>query len=708
MFRVLKSLVFGPGERTMKAISLRYLKGVGPKKEAVFNSLGVYTIKDLLYYFPFRYEDRRNFKKIKDLKENEIALIKGKILVKHLKKMPYYFRSKRVRDIFEVALSDDTALADCIWFNQGFLDDSIKVGDEIILYGKVSLEAGKFKFSSPQYELLSKEGKTEEAGGSLNFGRIVGIYRLSSMFTQKFMRRTLFSVLGEFKNNTPEALPFYVRQEKSLPNIVKSLEEIHFPSSFEEANSARERFVFEELFFSQILVYLRKAKHRLQMGVPFIVRDEFLHKIKQNLKFNLTASQQDSLSKIIGDIQKPYPMHRLLQGDVGCGKTVVASFAIGVCVNCGFQTALMVPTEVLAYQHKETLDKIFSGLDFRTEVLVSSLTRKEIERIRTDLKNGNIDIVIGTHALIQEEVEFKNLALAVIDEQHKFGVAQRALLPKKGKNPHCLIMSATPIPRSLALSLYGDLDLAVIKEFPHNRVLAKTTWIKEGQRQWAYDFLKEKIKEGRQAYIVYPVIEDSAEEDLKSLEQMYGHLKREFSSFKVAIFHGRLSSKEKLETINKFKRGQINILVCTTVVEVGINIENATVMLVENPERFGLAQLHQLRGRIQRSSHQSYFIPLSKNNLSGISLERLEVISRTNDGFKIAEEDLKIRGPGDFFGEMQHGLPDLKIANPLKDLELLAQARQFAYKVIKNDPELEMPQHKCIREHLDYWFRSKR
>ncbi|MDP2924320.1 MAG: ATP-dependent DNA helicase RecG [Candidatus Omnitrophota bacterium] len=686
--------------------SLRYLKGVGPKKEAIFNGLGVYTIKDLLYYFPFRYEDRRNFKKIKELKENELALVKGKVLAKHLKRMPYYFKSKRVRDIFEIALSDETAVADCIWFNQGFLDDSLNVGDEIIVYGKVSFEGGRFKFSSPQYELFSKDNKSDGETNSLNFGRIVGIYRLSSIFTQKFMRKTIFSTLNKFRNDVPESLPFYIRQEKKLPNIVRSLEEIHFPICFEEVKVARERFIFEELFFSQILVYLRKAKHRLQEATPFNVKEELLASIKKNLKFSLTASQQEALSQIISDIKKPCPMHRLLQGDVGCGKTVVASFAIGACVDCGFQAALMVPTEVLAYQHKETLDKIFKGLSFKTEVLTSSLSKKEIERVHRDLKEGKVDIIVGTHALIQENVEFNKLALVIIDEQHKFGVAQRALLPKKGKNPHCLVMSATPIPRSLALSLYGDLDLSVIKEFPQGRVLAKTKWVREDQREWVYNFLKEKLAQKRQVYIIYPVIEESEDEDLRSLEEMYGRIKKVFSSFNTGIFHGRLSAKEKLAAIKKFKQKEIDILVSTTVVEVGVNIENATAMIIENPERFGLAQLHQLRGRIQRSSYESNFILLGKSELSELAFKRLEVITSVNDGFVIAEEDLKLRGPGDFFGEVQHGLPNLKIANPLKDLEILTLARHFAYQVIKSDPNLESTQHKCVREHLDYWFKK--
>jgi ATP-dependent DNA helicase RecG len=686
---------------------IRYLKGIGPKKEIVFNDLGVHTVKDLLYYFPFRYEDRTNFKSIKDLKAGELALVKGKVLLKRLKKIPYYFRAKKVRDIFEVVLSDSSALADCLWFNQGFLDESVKIGSELFIYGKVGLEAGKFKFISPQYELLGSDEKEENDTSSLNFGRIVGMYRLSSVFTQKFMRKTIFSMLYQCREEIAESLPFYVRQEKNLPNIVKSLEQIHFPASFLEAEKARERFIFEELFFSQILVYLRKAKHRRQLAQAFEINQDLMSKMRSNLTFQLTVSQETALSQIFNDIVKPCPMHRLLQGDVGCGKTAVASFALAACAANSFQAALMVPTEVLAYQHKQSLEEIFQGFNFKIEVLVSSLPQSQAERVRKSLAEGKTDIVIGTHSLIQEEVIFNKLALVIIDEQHKFGVAQRALLPKKGRNPHCLVMSATPIPRSLALSLYGDLDFSVIKELPKGRILAETRWVSLKQREEVYAFLAEKLKDGRQAYIIYPVIEESEDEDLKSLEEMYGKIRQFFSSFKVGMFHGKMKPDKKTAIVESFRKKEINILVATTILEVGVNVENATVMVVENPERFGLSQLHQLRGRIQRYTYQPYFILLGKEELSPLALKRLEVISATNDGFKIAEEDLKLRGPGDFFGEMQHGLPDLKIANPLKDLEILSHARQYAYKIIKSDPHLQAPQHKCIREHLHYWFGDK-
>jgi ATP-dependent DNA helicase RecG len=684
----------------MRDISVRYIKGVGPSKEASFNELGVYTVRDLLYYFPFRYEDRRSFRKISELKEEEASLVKGVVFARNLKKMPYFLRSKKVKSIFEVVLGDDKSRVNCVWFNQTFLSDLIKVGMELIVFGKPRFSGSKLQFVAPEYEFVKKED-------SLNLGRIVGVYPLKSNFPQKFMRKITYSALSSFKNDFSEFLPFYIRKDKDFPNIRKSLNEIHFPSSWGEVEKAREKFIFEELFFSQILVYLRKAKRHLQKSAEFKVEVSLLDKVKNNLPFKLTSGQEKSIFQITRDLEKPYPMHRLLQGDVGCGKTIVSAFACAVCLNSGWQAAFMVPTEVLAHQHKETLGKVFKGLGYTIEVISSSLPKAKIKKIYSNLEQGEIDIIVGTHALIQEDVKFKKMGLVIIDEQHKFGVAQRVLLPKKsGYNPHCLVMSATPIPRSLALSLYGDLDLSVIKELPSGRIPPQNLWVKEDKRGWVYDFLKTKLKENRQVYIVYPLIEESEDQDLKSLEVMYEKLVREFSHYSVGMFHGRMKGDKKLEVIKKFRENKINMLVSTTVVEVGVSVENATVMVVENPERFGLAQLHQLRGRIQRSSHQPYFILISKDELSPIAEKRLGVISNTTDGFKIAEEDLIIRGPGDFFGHLQHGIPNLKIADPLRDLEILKQARLCAYNVIKNDSYLEKPVHRSIREHLTFWFQK--
>ncbi|MEM7816401.1 MAG: ATP-dependent DNA helicase RecG [Candidatus Aenigmatarchaeota archaeon] len=684
---------------------IRFLKGIGPKKEKVFNNLGIYTVKDLLYYFPFRYEDRRNFRKINELNDKEFCAVKGKVLARNLRKIPYFVKNTHIRSIFEIILDDQSASVSCVWFNQPYLIDKIKVGDNLIIYGKPRLKGKVLQFVCPEFEVLSSQDDSNE--DSINLGKIVGVYHLASNLTQKFLRKTIFSTYNKFKKELFEPLPFYIRKENNLPIIFKSLEAMHFSNSFEETEKARERFIFEELFFSQILVYLRKAKHRLEKGPNFEIKEDVLNTIRKNLNFSLTTSQEKVLLEILEDLKKPFPMRRLLQGEVGCGKTVISAFLFGVCINSGYQAALMVPTEVLAYQHKETLDEILNGLKCKIEVLVSSLSKKRIKKIKEKLKERNIDIIVGTHSLIQEDVKFNNLGLVVIDEQHKFGVAQRALLPKKGLNPHYLVMSATPIPRSLALSIYGDLDLSVIRELPPKRLKPQTIWVKEHNRKDIYEFLKKKLNEGRQAYIIYPVIEESEKMSLSSIETVYKETQKEFSSFKVGIFHGRLSNLEKLRVIREFRENKINILLATTVLEVGINIENASLMIVENPERFGLAQLHQLRGRIQRSIYQPYFIIISKDKLSSNVLKRLEIIVNNTDGFKIAEEDLKLRGPGDFFGYLQHGLPQLRLANPVKDLEVLKKARFFAYQTIKKDPDLIKPMHKGIRDYISLWFDYK-
>ncbi|NQT28388.1 MAG: ATP-dependent DNA helicase RecG [Candidatus Omnitrophica bacterium] len=697
----------------MSETPLRYLKGIGPRREILFNNIGVRSVKDLLYYFPFRYQDRRNFKRIKDLEVDEFSVIKGKIRTTNLKNFPYFLRSKkvypskprrsRVKSVFEAILEDETGSVRCTWFNQLYLSKIIKVGVSLVIYGKLRVGTGGRQIIAPEYTI----GQGDETLGT---GKIIGVYRLPSEFTQKFMRKVIFSALKNHLPKYSDPLPYYLRRKENIPNIVKSLEEMHLPSSWEQAQIVRERFIFEELFLSQILVYLRKAKRVFQQGVKFKISKSTIEKIRKNIKFKLTESQEESLTQILGDLDKSYPMHRILQGDVGCGKTAIATFAIGICADCGFQAALMVPTEVLAFQHKETLEKSLKGLKFLSKgnsgeaikVISSSLTKRETEDIYNGLRSGTIKVIVGTHSLIQGEVKFKKLGLVVIDEQHRFGVAQRALLPKKGKiAPHCLVMSATPIPRSLALSLYGDLDSSVINQMPEGRMVPLTRWAKEKDRPEVYDFLRKILNQGRQVYIIYPVIEESLDEDLKPLKIMYKKIVEEFPEFKAKMFHGRMKSKEKIKAIKTFKDKKVDILVSTTVVEVGLNIENATTMLVENPERFGLAQLHQLRGRIQRSKYQPYFFLLSKENLSKEASRRLEIISEEASGFKIAEEDLKLRGPGDFFGNLQHGLPDLKIANPIKDLEILKQARIFAYGVIKGDPHLSQPRHRCLREYID-------
>ena len=679
--------------------SIRYIKGIGPKREKVFNRIGIYTMKDFLYYFPIRYEDRTNILPIKDLTENEFCLVRGKVMVTNLRPMKSkaWWGKTSKHSIFEAIIKDESASVNCLWFNQGYLNDYIKTGQDLLAYGKARLYKGTFQISSPEFEVLKSQDD------SLNVGRIVGFYRLTRGLSQKIMRKVINSCLDNLVKRINDPIPNHLRKKENLSNIAYSLRNIHFPESLQAANSARQRFIFEELFLSQIMVYLRKAKHRLQKSVVVCCDESLIKKLESNLSFSLTASQKQVIGEIFSDLAKPYPMHRLLQGDVGSGKTVVACFAIAMAAKAGFQVAFMVPTEVLVYQHLETLKAALKGFGLNIGILNSSLPDKEKKKIYLELKNSRLDIVIGTHSLIEQPVEFNNLGLVVIDEQHKFGVAQRALLPKKGKNilPNCLVMSATPIPRSLALSIYGDLDLSVINQMPSGRKQPITMVISEGKRNEIYNFIRERLNESRQVYIVYSVIEESFDWDLRSIKDMYSVIRNEFKDFKVGIFHGKMNSKEKRAVIGEFQNNKINILISTTVIEVGVNIENATVMVVENPERFGLSQLHQLRGRIRRSTYQPYFVLIKNKNIADTAAKRIEVITNTNDGFEIAEEDLKFRGPGDFFGSSQSGFPELKISDPLRDLSILKRARACAYDIIRHDPCLEGAPNRSIKEHID-------
>jgi len=679
-----------------KNIPALYLKGVGEILKDKLAKLKIYTLRDLFYYFPFRYEDRSKISSIKELEEDKEALIEAEVLVRN-------FRLSRKKSfvksgIFEVIVSDGKDHILCVWFNQPYLKNMIKVKDKLKIFGRVKRYKNQLCFICPEFEKKGEE--------SPNFGKIVGIYHLTEGITQKRMRRIIFENLKKYAHLIEDSLPFYIRQKLNLPNINKSLWQIHFPSDFEEAEITRRRFIFEELFFSQILVYLRKAKRKLKRGIAFKIDKNFIEKINEKLGFKLTDSQKEALSQILKDMAKPVPMCRLLQGDVGSGKTAVALFSLGVCVKNGYQALFCVPTEVLAFQHFFNISKIFSDFGFKVKILVSSLGKKEKLVVIKDLAEGKIDIIVGTHALLEEEVKFKNLGLVIIDEQHKFGVAQRILLSKKGNNPDCLVMSATPIPRSLALSLYGDLDLSLIKEKPPLRKDPVTLVIKENQKSWVYNFVKERLNEGRQAFFVFSLIEDSEFSDLLSLEKTYEKIKDSFSEFKVEKLHGRMKKDEKEKIIKEFINKKIQVLVTTTVVEVGLDIENATVMVVENPEKFGLAQLHQLRGRIQRSQYPSYFILILRENISENAKKRIEILKNTNDGFKIAEEDLILRGPGDFFGLRQSGMPKLRVAHPLKDLETLREARKIAYEVIRDDPRLLKPYNKVIKKHIDFWLRK--
>ena len=675
---------------------IRYLKGVGPKKEKIFNRLGIIRVKDALYYFPFRYEDRRNLTLIKELKEKEAAFIKVKALAKRLRRLKFR------KSIFEVAAADASGVIYLVWFNQPYLNKQIKTGDTLIAYGKPVRYRGRLQIVAPEYELV--EGQMQDY---LSLERIVPIYHLSKGISQRRLRNFIYEVINKYSSFLEDPLPFDIRSKEDILNISQSFFNIHFPQDFDLAQKARERFIFEELFFSQILVSLRKEYRRRKKGISFSIDDKVVAKVMNNFSFTLTGAQQRVIKDFFSDMKAFYPMRRLLQGDVGCGKTVAVSFALAICAANKYQAAVMVPTEILAYQHFQTFSGILKGCGYKIELLIGSMKSKQKDECYKRLSQGSTDIVIGTHALLQEKLLFKKLGLVVIDEQHKFGAGQRALLPKKGINPDCIIMSATPIPRSLALSLYGDLDLSVIDQLPPGRKAPKTMLIKEQKRKWLYDFIKKEIKEGRQAYIVYPFI-DSTEQEEDALEKVFLKLKKEFRGYKLAKLFGRQPSEEKIKAIDGFKSNKVNILVSTSVVEVGVNVTNVNIMVVEGPERFGLAQLHQLRGRIMRSNYQPYFFLLEKENLSSPARQRLKIITSTTDGFKIAEEDLRLRGPGDFFGELQHGLPHLKIAHPLRDLDILKRARKRAKELIAKDSSLSFSSHRCIRRYLQDYFNAKR
>lgn len=675
-------------EKSLSA-PIRYLKGIGPKKAKVLNNLGIYSIEDLLYFFPRRYEDRTNFVAVAKLKEGETKTIKAQVLANVER------RSWRRRgfSIIEVAVGDNSGKIYCVWFNQPYLKEYFKIGEELILYGKVERYGKRLQMNSPEFEIVS-----EENDDSLNIGRIVPIYSLPEKTTQRKLRQLIKYTLDEYLTITSDCLPYDIRSRNNLLNLAKSLLNIHFPESSDMQKKAYERLSFEEFFLFQLPLVLRKLRKKEKQGIAHKVEGELLENFILSLPFRLTQAQDKVLEEIKQDMANPAPMQRLLQGDVGCGKTVVATIAAVIAIQGGYQVAFMVPTEILAKQHYEKISCQSKAI--KIGLLTSSASKKEKDKIYQEIKDGKIDLLIGTHALLEENVEFKNLGLVIIDEQHKFGVGQRALLPKKGINPDILIMTATPIPRTLAITLYGDLDIAVINELPPGRLPVKTMHFSEERIQDAYEIAKGQLRLGHQAFIVYPVIEESYALDILGAKKMYEQLgKNEFKEFKIGLIHGRLKEEEQDEIMQKFKDKVLDILVATTVLEVGIDMPNSTCMFIEHAERFGLAQLHQLRGRVGRGKDESLCILVS-NPQTEEARQRIEAMVKYSDGFRIAQEDLKIRGPGEFFGQRQSGLAELKIGNPLTQMQLLKHAREEAINLLHLDPHLEQRPHSLLKERL--------
>lgn len=676
---------------------LRYLKGVGPKKAKIFNKAGINTVEDFLYYFPRRYEDRTKFTPIAQLNEGSLQTIKAEVLASGQRQS---WRKRRF-NILELAVGDDTGRISCIWFNQPYLRDYFQPGTILILYGRIERYGSRLQMAQPEFEVVSGQGEEE----SLNIGRIIPIYSLLQGLTQRSIRRFIKEILEEYLSKTNDFLPFDIRSRNNLLNLSKSLNQIHFPENLQLQKLAYERLSFEEFFLFQVLLALRKSKKKEKRGIAHKVNQQLVDSFISGLPFELTKAQKNCLKEIIADMASLEPMQRLLQGDVGSGKTVVAFIASFVAIQGGYQAALMVPTEILAKQHFEKISFQLSVLgsqkkEIKVGLLISGLAKKEKERIYQEIKEGKIDLIIGTHALLEENVGFRNLGLVVIDEQHKFGVGQRALLPQKGDNPDVLIMTATPIPRTLAITLYGDLDISVINEMPPGRLPVQTMHFDKNNQNKAYSIAREQLNLGHQAYIVYPVIDESYVLDIAGAKKMYEQLKGvEFKEFKVGLIHGRLKQDEQGQVMAKFKNRELDILVSTTILEVGIDIPDATCMIIEHAERFGLSQLHQLRGRVGRGKDKSFCLLVS-NSETEEAKARIAAMVKYNDGFHIAEEDLRIRGPGEFFGQRQHGLSELKIANPLLQLQLLKKAREEAIGLVAKDRLLSMRQNTLLRGKL--------
>ena len=672
---------------------IRYLKGVGERRAASFARLGIYTVSDLLNHFPRGYEDRRRIVKIADVKEGESVCITARIASP--------VRTRNIRKGFSVSdfrVIDESGVMEISFFNQKYSVSTLKSGEEYTFFGKVSEGLRGYSMKNPVFE------KTESFGDKT--GSVLPIYPLTGGITANMMRGHVKAALAECAGCLEDVLPAEIRERNKLSHISYAMQKIHFPQSPEESELAAKRLVFEELFVMSLgLMRLRARRDRVETE-SFEKLD--LKPFSDALSFELTGAQKRVLAEISADLGRDIPMNRIVQGDVGSGKTAVAAAGAYLAFINGFRTALMVPTEILAEQHYKSLKPLFEKLGMKSGLLTGSLKASEKRAVKEKIASGELDVVIGTHALISEDVAFSKLGLVIADEQHRFGVSQRAMLSAKGKNPHTLVMSATPIPRSLALIMYGDLDISVIDELPPGRLPVDTLIVGQNKREAAYQFIKEQIEKGNRAYIVCPLIEgDETEEkeELRSVEKFAQELSETvFRDASLEVIHGRQKTKDKEAAMRRFANGETQVLVSTTVIEVGVNVPEATVMAIENAERFGLSQLHQLRGRVGRGSEKAYCILFSNVPKNSTAAERLMALRKTNDGFLIAEEDLKLRGPGDFFGTRQHGLPELKIASLSCDARVLAVARREAEKILKEDPELEKEEHRLLSERIKEMF----
>jgi len=684
--------------------SMRFIKGVGPKLAEALAKKGVSTVEDALYVLPNRYEDRRQLKRISELRPGSTEAFFATVVSAEAQV------TKGGRRFFEVIVRDESGSLPLKWFHfhPAFMKKNWAAGRRGIFIGEVAQFGFQREVHHPEVEWA---GEGEELAQVMardpdNFGRILPVYPLTEGVSQKVMRRIMRETVRHFSRYVSGALPEEITKRHRLLSLPVALREAHEPdpsSSVNELNQgkgeAHRSLAFDELFFLQLGLAMKRRGIALEDGISFKVTHRYTKELLKLLPFSLTNAQRRVLSEIKEDMMSPHPMHRLVQGDVGCGKTLVALLAALVCVENDHQVAIMAPTELLAEQHYLNIHKYCEQLGIKVALLTASVKGKGDTLGR--IASGETQIVVGTHAVIQDKVEFHRLGFGVIDEQHRFGVVQRALLKKKGENPDILVMTATPIPRTLSMTVFGDLSLSVIDELPPGRTPIETRIARESRRNEVYQLVREEVKKGRQAYVIYPLVEESEKSDLKAAVQMAEHLDKDvFPDLRVAVLHGRMSAAEKEAVMLSFKAGDTDILVATTVIEVGIDVPNATVMVIEHAERFGLSQLHQLRGRVGRGSERSRCLLMTGNRLSEDGDKRLQVMVESTDGFVIAEADLQIRGPGDFLGTRQAGLPELKVADILRDGGVLEQARKEAFCLVESDPELSAPGHGQLKGEL--------
>ncbi len=684
--------------KDLSALQIQEAAGVGPRRAKLFSNIGITTIKDSLSYLPSRYEDRSCIRKICDIGVGRLETVRGRIISSAVK-------GGRSFSLFEIAVNDGTGIVKGKWFNQPFMKKNFRVGQEVILSGfaKASPYFSGFEIDNPEYEFVTEDDSF------IHTNRVVPVYGLTEGISQKQFRKIMFRILSEYLDDVKDPLPLEIIKRQALPSLRDSIKAVHFPEDntlFDALNSGtsiyQRRLVFDELFLFELGMAVIKEKSGRKKGIAFRCEGRMRKELFNKISFELTGAQKKVIDDILRDMGRSHPMHRLLQGDVGCGKTVVALAAMLTAVECGYQAALMAPTEILAEQHYLNISALIRNLGLMAGLIKGGPNK---DRSLDSVSSGQMKIVIGTHALIQEAVNFKNLGLAVIDEQHKFGVMQRALLRKKGRDPDVLVMTATPIPRSLALTLYGDLDYSVIDELPPGRKPVSTKIFQPSQKEQIYTLLEDEIRRGRQAYVVYPAIEESDRAGLKSAVEGKEAFQKIFPEFSVGLLHGRMSYAEKESVIDCFRKGKVDILVTTTVIEVGVDVPNATMMLIVHAERFGLAQLHQLRGRVGRGAERSYCLLIAHGPREGHAGRRLEKMARSSDGFRIAEEDLAIRGPGEFFGTRQAGMPDLKVADIIRDVTVLESARREAFGLVDASPEMgEFP---LLRRALEVFWKGK-